>query len=116
MVGPYEYIRSKIVHRLVADAFCEKRVGTNYVDHIDGDKLNNKAENLRWVTASENVRNPNTSSQAKKRVSGTLKNGNTVVFSSGVEAAEKVGCCPSSISLCCNGKRRTAKGYSWRFI
>lgn len=40
------------IHRLVADAFIENRNET--VNHIDGDKLNNKVENLEWITYSEN--------------------------------------------------------------
>lgn len=42
------------VHRLVADAFCEKRSGCNEVNHIDGNKTNNRACNLEWCTSSEN--------------------------------------------------------------
>lgn len=42
------------VHRLVALAFIEAVEGKNYVNHIDGDKLNNKVCNLEWVTLSEN--------------------------------------------------------------
>jgi hypothetical protein len=43
------------IHRLVATAFCHKPDGRDYVDHIDGNRKNNKAANLRWVTASENA-------------------------------------------------------------
>ena len=40
------------VHRLVAMAFIGE--GSGEVDHIDGNKLNNRVDNLRWVTPSEN--------------------------------------------------------------
>ena len=42
------------VHRLVADAFCEKRPGACEVNHKDGNRSNNDASNLEWVTRSEN--------------------------------------------------------------
>ena len=42
------------VHRLVARAFCEGYADSLEVNHKDGDKLNNAAENLEWVTRSEN--------------------------------------------------------------
>jgi len=45
------------VHRLVALAFLPAVEGKAFVDHIDRDKMNNKASNLRWATASENQRN-----------------------------------------------------------
>lgn len=45
----------KLVHRLVAQAFVPGRVGATVVNHIDGDKLNNAAQNLEWVTAQENT-------------------------------------------------------------
>lgn len=47
---------NKYVHRLVAECFCEKREGCNEVDHVDGNKLNNHADNLEWVTRSENMK------------------------------------------------------------
>lgn len=43
------------VHRLVAASFCEGRDDRRVqVNHVDGDKTNNAASNLEWVTDSEN--------------------------------------------------------------
>lgn len=44
-----------LLHRLVAKVWCDKPEGANQVNHIDGDKGNNSAENLEWVTAQENM-------------------------------------------------------------
>lgn len=43
------------VHRLVASAYIDGEDVGLQVDHIDGDKQNNSAANLRWCTASENM-------------------------------------------------------------
>jgi len=43
------------VHRLVAEAFCEKNEGKKMVNHKDLDKTNNHYSNLEWVSARENV-------------------------------------------------------------
>jgi len=42
-----------MVHQLVADAFVPNPEGKKLVRHIDGNKQNNNASNLRWLTASE---------------------------------------------------------------
>jgi hypothetical protein len=42
------------IHRCVAWSFLNKPEGKNYVNHIDGNRVNNKVENLEWCTASEN--------------------------------------------------------------
>ena len=45
------------IHRLVCFAFCPNPNNYNIVDHIDRDKINNMANNLRWCTSSENNKN-----------------------------------------------------------
>ena len=44
------------VHILVAQTFVPNPDNKSFVNHISGDKLNNYAENLEWVTPSENAR------------------------------------------------------------
>lgn len=43
------------LHRLVAKMFCNMPEHKCFVNHIDGNKLNNCADNLEWVTRSENM-------------------------------------------------------------
>lgn len=55
--GKYLYVginyKSYRVHRLVAECFCPNPDHKKTVDHIDQNKMNNCASNLRWATLSE---------------------------------------------------------------
>lgn len=48
--------RNMQFHRIIASIFCERELGKDYVDHLDGNKLNNSANNLEWVTRSDNTK------------------------------------------------------------
>ena len=44
----------RLVHRLVAETFCEKPIGYDVVNHLDNNPANNHWKNLEWTTVSGN--------------------------------------------------------------
>ena len=59
------------VSRLVAKTFIENPENLPQVNHIDENKLNNKADNLEWISAKDNVRY----SKAKAVIGVNIKTG-----------------------------------------
>lgn len=60
-------VTRRFIHQLVAEHYVDNPDNLPYVNHIDGDRENNFANNLEWVTPKQNVddgwrrgrRNPN---------------------------------------------------------
>lgn len=69
------------VHRLLAEAFIPNKDNKPCIDHINTIRNDNRIENLRWVTYSENMKNPltikkfqkNLSEEQKAKISRSLK-------------------------------------------
>ena len=114
------------VHRLVATAFIPNPDNKPQIDHIDGNTKNNNVWNLRWATASENVRNPRTlcrktplmaggkNPMAIKTVSVDLSDGTVRIYGSSSEALVELGVKDTKyIRDCCNGKMESYKGRRW---
>jgi hypothetical protein len=108
------------VHRLVAEAFCEKPDGCDEVNHKDGAKQNNDHANLEWTTHQANVSHAVEMGLTKKRkrIAGTcVKTGVVTEFLSATHAAKAVGISGcGNISLAANGKLATAGGHTWRYL
>lgn len=47
--------KSHLAHRLIADTFIPNPHNLPFVNHKDGNKLNNSVDNLEWCTRSENT-------------------------------------------------------------
>lgn len=57
-----------LVHRLVAQAFLMVCNGKTEVNHIDGNKHNNRSDNLEWCSRSENCKHSYSSGQVIRKL------------------------------------------------
>ena len=108
-------IKDKMIHHLVYSIFYNDIDFEGYViDHIDGDKTNNHKDNLRKITASENVLSAlyvtKTNGSAKK-VGQYTKDGQFIAsYPSAREAARVLGLDSSVISKVCRGVKYNSHG------
>lgn len=112
-------VKRRCIHRLVGIAFINNTYNKPVINHKNGDKLNNKADNLEWVTQKENihhaVENGLINFYTCPITQMDLDNNIIKLFESIKEIEEIHKYDRSLIIRVCKGKGKTAYGYKWRY-
>lgn len=112
--------KHKVVHRLVAEAFIPNPDSKPQINHKNGNKQDNRALNLEWMSNHENhvhkVYSLGVNSvRPTKKILCVEENR---VFNSVHNAAREIGkpSAFSQIAAAARGNRMTALGYHWRYV
>ena len=107
------------IHRLVATYFIDNPENKPFVNHKNGDKFNNKVNNLEWCTNQENMLHAYNMG-LNSRVSCIIqddKEGKNIMkeFNSINDASRELNINCSLISACCRGKQLQTHGYHFKY-
>lgn len=111
----------KPLHRLLMETFKSNKDNLPCINHIDGNILNNSLDNLEWCTYGHNEKEAYRLGLKKPRLkSKTIlqidkDTGNIIKEWKNSYEPKALGYSPSNINMCCNGIRKSANGYIWRF-
>lgn len=118
----YLYINNKrtykALHRLVAELFILNPNDYKYINHKDGNKLNNSSSNLEWCSAKHNMQHAfsnNLVKTAKKVIQYDLFGNELNKYDSILKACYATQTPAANISACCNKKRKQANDFLWSF-
>jgi len=109
----------RYLHRLVAESFLENFDPSLTINHKDGDKTNNKIDNLECISLKENIRHGFKTGLFERSQSPVvmydlmgmlLKRFETIT-----EASEEMKISVSRISACASGKTKHTGYYQWRY-
>jgi hypothetical protein len=100
------------IHILVAKLFVPNPLNKPIVHHIDGNKLNNKASNLMWVTSREHSKLHG----FKSNPVACYKDGKLIKVYPSPSAARKDGFSASSVQRVCQGKQPLCKKHFFKYI
>ena len=107
--------KNKLIHRLVAEAFIQNKENKEFVDHIDGNRKNNNFENLRWVSARENLMGYGHEERSDFHKIGikayNVKTKEEIYFKSKTECADYFKCDKSKIKTNYLYKQRNKKNW-----
>ena len=109
--------KKKYIHRLVYEAFVGFSNNKKIINHKNGNKKDNRLENLEECDHTYNLIYAYYHGQRKLKpvVQLTLNGMILNEYETAKEAYEKTGVSRSCICNCCKGKRKSAGGYQWQY-